>query len=580
MEDLKYQIDLLTALNERLLNSEKMYRHIAECSGTLFIYFDYKCSPAKVDLVGPWDDIVGEKIANHPYDESYMMNFLLDEDQEKFRIHMLEIEREGLDTDTIEVRSRNKRYWLSCFANVSYDDDHNPTEKIIGIKDITKMKMNSEELEYLAFYDSLTGVYNRNYFVRKFRDMCELADSEETSVEIMFVDIDDFKKINDSIGLLFGDELVQEFGQYLKGFQADDVNVGRFGSDVFVISIYNPCGQRSSDVIYRKILERLRHPFTLTNKSEMMFTVSCGVAEYPDAGRTALEVVKNAEIVLYKAKERGKNGIQYFELDILNKFIKNVSIEKQLKEAIETEGFQLYFQPQYFGADGKLRGAEALLRWPDPEGEGFITTPSEFIPIAEKNGAIIPIGNYVIKEALKTLSDWRNKYHIPMILSINISAVSLEKDNFVDNLSHMLQLYSVNPESIELEITESVFINNFEDVIDKIKTIRGLGMRVSLDDFGTGFSSLSYLKQLPIDTIKIDKSFIETAVKDDSSSIIYESVVKMSKKLGFETVAEGVETKEQFNYLRDKEIDIIQGYLLGKPISKVEFEKILIRQIP
>ena len=580
MEDLKYQIDLLTALNERLLNSEKMYRHIAECSGTLFIYFDYKCTPVKVDLVGPWDDMVGEKIANHPYDESYMMNFLLDEDQEKFRIHMLELEREGLETDTIEVRSRNKRYWLSCFANVSYDDDHNPTEKIIGIKDITKMKMNSEELEYLAFYDSLTGVYNRNYFVRKFRDMCELADSEETSVEIMFVDIDDFKKINDSIGLLFGDELVQEFGQYLKGFQADDVNVGRFGSDVFVISIYNPCGQRSSDVIYRKILERLRHPFTLTNKSEMMFTVSCGVAEYPDAGRTALEVVKNAEIVLYKAKERGKNGIQYFELDILNKFIKNVSIEKQLKEAIETEGFQLYFQPQYFGADGKLRGAEALLRWPDPEGEGFITTPSEFIPIAEKNGAIIPIGNYVIKESLKTLSDWRNKYHIPMILSINISAVSLEKDNFVDNLSHMLQLYSVNPESIELEITESVFINNFEDVIDKIKTIRGLGMRVSLDDFGTGFSSLSYLKQLPIDTIKIDKSFIETAVKDDSSSIIYESVIKMSKKLGFETVAEGVETKEQFNYLRDKEIDIIQGYLLGKPISKVEFEKILIRQIP
>ena len=580
MEDLKYQIDLLTALNERLLNSEKMYRHIAECSGTLFMYFDYKSTPTKVDLVGPWDEKVGEKIANHPYDESYMLNLLLDEDQDKFRVHMLELEREGLETDTIEVRSRSKRFWLSCFATVTYDEDHNPTEKIIAIKDITKIKMNSEELEYLAFYDSLTGVYNRNYFVRKFRDMCELAESEETSVEIMFVDIDDFKKINDSIGLLFGDELVQEFGQYLKGFQSEEVNVGRFGSDVFVISIYNPCGQRSADVIYRKIVERLRHPFTLTNKSEMMFTVSCGVAEFPDAGRTALEVIKNAEIVLYKAKEKGKNGIQYFELDILNRFIKNVSVEKQLKEAIETESFQLYYQPQYFAADGKLRGAEALLRWPDPEGDGFITSPSEFIPIAEKNGAIIPIGNFVIKEALKTLNDWRNKYHFPMVLSINISAVSLEKENFVEMLSHTLEMYGVNPETIELEITESVFINNFEDVIDKIKTIRGLGMRVSLDDFGTGYSSLSYLKQLPIDTLKIDRTFIETAVKDSSSSIIYESVVDMANKLGFETVAEGVETKEQFNYLRDKNIDIIQGYLLGKPISKVEFEKLLIRQIP
>ncbi len=580
MEDLKYQIDLLTALNERLLASEKMYRHIAECSGTLFMYFDYKCTPTKVDLVGPWDEKVGEKIANHPYDESYMLNLLYEEDQDLFRIHMLEIEREGLSTDNIEVRSRNKRYWLSCFVNVTYDDDHNPLEKIISIKDITKIKMNSEELEYLAFYDSLTGVYNRNYFVRKFRDMCERADSEKVAVEIMFVDIDDFKKINDSIGLLFGDELVQEFGQYLKAFNVEDINVGRFGSDVFVISIFNPCGQRSSDVIYRKIQERLRHPFTLTNKTEMMFTVSVGVAEYPDAGRTALEVIKNAEIVLYKAKERGKNGIQYFELDILNKFIKNVSVEKQLKEAIETEGFQLYYQPQYFAASGNLRGAEALIRWPDPEGDGFITSPGEFIPIAEKNGAIIPIGNYVLKESLRTLSDWRNKYHIPMILSINISAVALEKENFVDNISHAIGMYSINPDTIELEITESVFINNFEDVIDKIKTLRGLGVRISLDDFGTGYSSLSYLKQLPIDTIKIDRSFIETAVKDDSSSIIYESVIQMSKRLGFETVAEGVETREQFNYLREKNIDIIQGYLLGKPISKVEFEKLLIRQLP
>lgn len=580
MEDLKYQIDLLTALNERLLNSERMYRHIAECSGTLFMYFDYKSNPTKVELVGPWDDMVGEKIANHPYDESYMLNLLLDEDQDNFRIHMLELEREGLETDSIEVRSRNKRYWLSCFANVTYDDEHNPVEKIISIKDITKIKMNSEELEYLAFYDSLTGVYNRNYFVRKFRDMCELADSEEVSVEIMFVDIDDFKKINDSIGLLFGDELVQEFGQYLKDFNSDEINVGRFGSDVFVIAVYNPCGQRSCDNIYRKILERLRHPFTLTNKTEMMFTVSCGVAEYPDAGRTALEVIKNAEIVLYKAKERGKNGIQYFELDILNKFIKNVSIEKQLKEAIETEGFQLFYQPQYHASDGKLRGAEALIRWPDPDGSGFITSPGEFIPIAEKNGAILPIGNFVIKEALRTFTDWRNKYHIPMILSINISAVQLEKENFVDNLSHIVGMYGINAENIELEITETVFINNFEDVIDKIKTIRGLGMRVSLDDFGTGYSSLSYLKQLPIDTIKIDRSFIETAIKDDSSSIIYESVIKMSQKLGFETVAEGVETKEQFNYLRERGIDIVQGFLLGKPVSKVEFEKLLIRQMP
>lgn len=580
MEDLKYQIDLLTALNERLLNSEKMYRHIAECSGNLFMYFDYRSSHVKVELVGPWDDMVGEKIANHPYDESYMLNLLIDEDQDIFRTRILEIERSGLETDFLEVRSRSKRYWLSCSVNATYDEDGKILEKIVTIKDITKHKLNSEELEYLAYYDSLTGVYNRNYFVRKFRDLCEKADSEKTSVEIMFVDIDDFKKINDSVGLLFGDELVQEFGQFLKEFVNDDILVGRFGSDVFVIAVYSPCGQRSCDVIYRKILERLRHPFTLTNRMELMFTVSSGVAEYPDAGRTALEVIKNAEIVLYKAKERGKNNIQYFELDILNNFIKSVSIEKQLKEAIDTESFQVYYQPQYYTETAKLRGVEALIRWPEEDGSGFITSPSEFIPIAEKNGAILPIGNFVLKEAIKTVSELKNKYHVPLILCINISAIQLEKENFVERIQRIIEVYSLSPEQLELEIKESVFINCFEEVIDKIKTLRGLGIKIALDDFGTGYSSLSYLKQLPIDTLKIDNTFIDSAIKDDSSSIIYESVVEMASKLGIETVAEGVENREQFSFLRDRNCDIVQGFLLGKPVNKIEFEKILIRQMP
>lgn len=580
MEDLKYQIDLLTALNERLLNSEKMYRHIAECSGNLFMYFDYRSAPVKVELVGPWDDMVGEKIANHPYDESYMLSLIMDEDQDLFRTRILEIERTGLEQDVLEIRSRSKRFWLSCKVDATYDEGGKILEKIVTIKDITKHKLNSEELEYLAYYDSLTGVFNRNYFVRQFRDLCEKADSEEASVEIMFVDIDDFKKINDSIGLLFGDELVQEFGQFLKGFSNDDVIVGRFGSDVFVLAVYNPCGQRSCDVIYRKILERLRHPFSLTNGMELMFTVSSGVAEYPDAGRTALEVIKNAEIVLYKAKERGKNNIQYFELDILNNFIKSVSVEKQLKEAIDTEAFTVYYQPQYFTETGKLRGVEALIRWPDSEGDGFITSPNEFIPIAEKNGAILPIGNFVIKESIKTVCDLRNKYHIPLILCLNISAVQLEKENFVERIQRIIEVYGINPEQIELEIKESVFIGCFEEVIDKIKTLRGLGLKISLDDFGTGYSSLSYLKQLPIDTLKIDKTFIDSAIKDDSSSVVYEAVIDMAKRLGIETVAEGVETREQFTFLKDKNCDIIQGYLLGKPVNKIEFEKILIRQMP
>lgn len=578
MDDLQYQIDLLTAMNERLMNSEKIYRHIAEYSGNLYVYFDLKDNH-KVELIGPWDEFMGEKIANHPYDESYMISQICEEDQDLLRRRILEIERVGLESDILEVRTRTYKYWLSCEARVTYDSEHNPVEKLISVRDITKLKSSNEEITYLAYYDSLTGLYNRNYFVSKLRDMIDRAKETSCSVEVLFIDIDDFKKINDSIGLLLGDELVQNFGQYLKELENEDVIVGRFGSDVFILGIYNPSGQRRADVIYRKIRERLRKPFKLTNSTEICFTVSAGVAEYPDAGKSALDVIKNAEIVLYKAKEKGKNTVAFFEPDLLKSFMKSISIENQMKDAISNEDFVLYFQPQFDVRTGDLRGAEALLRWPDKKG-GFTSDPCDFIPIAEKNGSINELGNWVLNDAVRTINDWRLKYHIPIVLSVNISAVQIEKENFVDNIQKLIQTYGINPEYFEIEITESVLINNVDDVADKISTLRGMGIKVSLDDFGTGYSSLSYIRKLPIDTLKIDKLFIDTAISDSSSALIYEAVVNLAKKLGFETIAEGVETKEQFEFLQSIDCNTIQGFLLGKPMNREEFEKLLIRQLP
>ena len=578
MDDLKYQIDLLTALNDKLMNSERIYRLVSEFSGNVFVYIDFR-KDYNIELVGPWDELVGEKISNHPFDEHYMLGLINDEDQKKYLEVIRGMEKRKEKSAVIEFRSKTKRYWLECEARVNYDEAGNPIDKIIAFRDITKIKVKNEELIYLAYYDSLTGLYNRNYFVKTLRDMCEKAENEQASVELLFLDIDDFKKINDSLGLLFGDELVQDFALLIKEYQNEQVVAGRFGSDVFCVAIYNPCGQRSADSIYRAIRERLRTPFKLTNKSEISFSISAGVAEYPEAGRTALELIKNAEIVLFKAKENGKNNIQYFEHDILQSFIKTVSLEQRLKEAIDNEDFIVYFQPQFSAKTGKLRGAEALLRWPDGNGD-FITSPAEFIPIAEKNGAIVPIGSWVLKDTIRVMNEWKTKYHLPLIVSVNISAIHMEKDNFVDYVQHLLSLYEINPEWLELEITESVFINDFDEVIDKINTLRKLGVKISLDDFGTGFSSLSYLKVMPIDTLKIDKSFIDTAIKDESTNIITESVVNMARKLGLETIAEGVETEAQFEYLKKIQCDNIQGYLLGRPVSKAEFERLIVRQLP
>ncbi|MDO5573013.1 MAG: EAL domain-containing protein [bacterium] len=571
MDELRYQLDLLNALNEKLNGNDRIYKMISDISGYSYIYINFM--EETTEMLGCWDEVLGERIGNS-LDQDRMMSYIHEDDREKFKNTIADMRRNQAEDAVCEFRTAQGKNWVECRSHVFYNDYMEAQEQIMCFRQTTKERAQNEELRYLAYNDSLTGLYNRNYFVKCLRDFLEKAESENANVALMFVDIDDFKKINDSLGLLFGDELVQDFGLFIKSLQNDHIIAGRFGSDVFCIAIYDPYGSRSVEMIYRNMHDRLRKPFVLSNKAEIVFSVSVGVATYPEAGNTALELIKNAEIVLFRAKETGKNNLQYFEKDILNEFLDNVTIEQQLKSAVDHEDFLLYYQPQFYANSGKLRGVEALIRWPGADGK-FIS-PTDFIPIAEKNGAIIPIGNWVMKEALRVYAAWTAKYEYPVVLSINISAIQLKKDNFTDQLLHLINLYDINPKMLELEITESIFIDDFEEVIDKMKSLRMLGIRVSLDDFGTGFSSLSYLKDLPIDTLKIDKSFIDTAIHDRSTNIITESVVNMVKKLGLETVAEGVETQEQYDFLKKIECDNIQGFLTGRPMTKTDIEKLLL----
>ena len=276
---------------------------------------------------------------------------------------------------------------------------------------------------------------------------------------------------------------------------------------------------------------------------------------------------------MFKAKSAGKDAIQYFDAPILDEFLNTVQIENKLKEAIFSENFSLKFQPQYYINENKLRGVETLIRWKDDDGN--MISPAVFIPIAEKNGTIIPIGNWVMGEAIRQFADWKKKYKYDMILSINISALQYKRDDFIDNLLQFVKEYFVKPEEIELEITETVLIDDFKAVIDKMLILREYGFRVSLDDFGTGYSSLSYLSGLPLNTIKIDKAFIDTVLVDWATKIVMESIIQMVHKLGYESIAEGIETKEQLEYLQQIGCDVIQGYLLGKPMDPEEIEALI-----
>lgn len=560
---------LLESENRRLRQDEKMFRLLCETSNSAFIYYNYR--EDRVRTIANWDYFFDFSIAN-------IKDFsrLYDKVEEKYAILLREglfIENHNRDRESFEIELKEKNLCVEVEVNIVYDTDRKPTDKIIRFKDVTKINAQKDELTYMAYYDILTGLYNRNCFVRILGELLRKATRKRRTVAVMFVDFDDFRRVNDGMGIIAGDEVIQLFGQYLSGLMSDQVVISHFSTDIYCIAIYDPCGARSVETIYQVIRERLKTPFRLTDGQEVTMTVSVGVSEYPEAASGTLELINCAEIVMFKAKSKGKDAIQYFDGAILEDFLQTVNIQTMLREVVFEQNFTMNYQPQYYAEDKRLRGVEALIRWKDDEGDSI--SPAVFIPIAEKNGTIVPIGNWVIEKSVQTYAHWRDTYHYPMLLSLNVSAVQCKQKDFIESLLQIIQKYDVSPEEIELEITETILIEDFGYISGRLARLRETGVKISLDDFGTGFSSLSYLKGLPIDTLKIDKSFVDTMLTDNNTKIIIESIIYMVKRLGYETIAEGVETEEQFAYLKDLSCDIIQGYYLGRPMPDEGIEELL-----
>lgn len=561
--------EALEAENRKLRREGKMLRLLCETSNSAFIYYNYQDD--RVETLASWDHFFNFQITHIGELEK-----LYECVEEQYVIPLKEglfIEKQNGERQTFEIKLKERGLCVEVEVNIVYDEQKRPTDKIIRFKDITRMMAQKDELTYMAYYDILTGLYNRNYFVRLLGEFLRRAETEHCKVAVMFLDIDDFRRVNDGIGIIAGDDLVQLFGQYLTNLMSSNVIISHFSTDIYCIGIYDPCGARSVETVYQVIRERLKQPFKMTDGQEISMTVSVGVAEYPESATGTLELINCAEIVMFKAKSQGKDAIQYFDSIILDDFLQTVTIQTKLKEVVFEQNFTMFFQPQCYAADRKLRGVEALIRWKDDQGD--MISPAVFIPIAEKNGAIVPIGNWVIEKSVQIFADWRKNYDYPLILSLNISAVQCKQDGFIDSVLHILERYGVSPQEIELEITETILVEDFEETKKRLNDLRNAGIRISLDDFGTGFSSLSYLKGLPIDTLKIDKSFVDTLLTDVNTKIITESIIYMVKRLGYETIAEGVETAEQFAYLRELSCDMIQGYYTGRPMPAESIEELL-----
>lgn len=573
MKELHYQLDFLKAMNQKLSTRERMYHMICDTVSGAFLYYSFDKN--EISVIGKWDVFFDFEIRDQR-DLNQLFEAVADEYQMPLR-DAFYLEKREEASASIDCMLKKSRMWVQFYIQVFYDENGQPTDKIVSVDNITKYKTQNEELRYMAYYDDLTGLYNRNYFVHLLNDFLERAKEKGNIVSVMIIDVDNFRKVNDGLGMMVGDELVQQLGSFLNEFSDDNVIVCHLNSDIYCMAIYNPVGSRSVENIHRAIQQRTKDVFRLSGGQELQITVSVGVAEYPEAAQTAVELINCAEIVMFKGKDLGKNNIQYYNAPILDDFLRSVEIENKLKEAVYNKSFEMNYQPQFYAGNKKLRGVEALIRWQDSP--GHYIGPGVFIPLAEKSGLITAIGNWVVEESVKQYSKWREQYGVDFVLSINTSAKQYCQEDFVSNLIRVLNQYRIEPSLLELEITESILIDDFDMVSDKLKILKDYGIKVSLDDFGTGFSSLSYLKKLPIDTLKIDKSFIDTVLSDSTTRVITESIINMVKALGFESIAEGVEEEQQYKYLHAIGCDTIQGYLLGKPQTPEQIEELIQRML-
>jgi len=573
VDEFQYQIDLLKALNQKLNSECNMYRAIVGTSTSAFLHYSYEDDNCTV--LGNWERFFDVTI-RHYGDIIRLFSQVQEEYVEPLR-DALYADEKGNVTASQEFRRKDGKLWGECAVNVIVDDYGKPIEKLIRFRDITRFKKQNDELAYLAYYDSLTGLYNRNCFIQELMRWIRKAQKEKTTISVAFLDINDFKKINDGIGVLVGDELLQQLGQFLKELCADETMMcAHFNMDTYCLAIYDPYGDRTIEAVYDKIQERLSNPFILTT-TQLHISVSVGVAEYPEAAETALELIERAEIVMFKAKHSNQSNIRYFDAPIIQDFMHNVLIEQKLKNAVFENEFLLFYQPQYDAKTKQLRGVEALIRWRD--GEGKMISPGDFIPVAERSSIIINIGEWVMEKAIQTLARWKEKYGAGIVMSINISSVHFTQVGFCHKLIRLVKQYGVSPKELEIEITESVIIEDFSRIIKKLLILREYGIKTAIDDFGTGYSSFSYLRSLPVHTIKIDKTFVDTMIEDKASETIVNSIVDMVGKLGYVTIAEGVETEEQFAHLKKIGCEYIQGYLLGRPMPEEKIEELLETQV-
>jgi diguanylate cyclase (GGDEF)-like protein len=440
--------------------------------------------------------------------------------------------------------------------------------------DIARKKAESvaKRMEYHAHHDDLTGLPNRILLNDRINKSLAHAHREQSIVGLLFLDLDRFKIINDSLGHAVGDQLLKVISERLKNCVRDEDTVARLGGDEFMILLPNITGAADARRIGNKIIDSITRPVAC-NGHELHVTTSIGVSIYPHDGNDAETLLKHADISMYRAKQLGRNKLVYYTAEMNIESRRQMALENSLRKALEREELELYYQPKIDISRNTIIGVEALLRWVHPT-MGMIS-PVDFIPVAEDSGLIVPIGEWVTRTAFKQLAEWHAAGYRDLKMAVNLSTAQLSHSRFLDGVRDALDDSQLDPGTTELEITENVIMQDIESTLAILNELKNMGISIAIDDFGTGYSSLSYLRRLPIDTVKIDQSFVRELPDNKEDVSIAKAIIAMAKSLGMDLVAEGVETVKQLSFFRQQGVNVIQGYLFSKPLSAADMRAML-----
>jgi diguanylate cyclase len=570
-------------IQKRLKESEKLHRYIVNKSPDIVYMLDAKGRFTFINT--RIESLLGYK-KNELIGKHYI-DIVHEEDHDKAKNKFNERRIDTRTNTSVELRLKCKnnestRYFetrsipIEINALGIYNKAKPGRNKFNGTygvaRDITDRIEAEEIIRFQAYHDMLTRLPNRTLLQDRLNQAIFHTKRNNTKLAIMFLDLDRFKVVNDTLGHIIGDQLLQAVSNRLKECLREEDTLARIGGDEFTLLLPEIHGRHDSEQIAHKIISTLKHPFHI-NGHELFISTSIGIAHYPDDGTTMETLIKHADIAMYHVKDNGKDNYQFYNDNMHEAFSRHLSLENDLRRALQNSQFKLYYQPQINIETNEIFAMEALVRWEHPE-KGIIS-PAEFISLAEEIGLIQPIGDWILKTACAELKRWRDFGLANVRIAVNLSACQLDQDNIIRTIIETLKKNDIPGNMLEIEITENVLMKDIENTINKLKQLSNYGVKIAIDDFGTGYSSLSYLKKLPIDTLKIDRSFINDMHNSKQDASIIRAIIAMAQGMDLNIISEGVETDKQLQQLVEWRCKNMQGFLFSRPLPDTDAMDIL-----